>query len=151
MLFLVAGSLWMVGAQASLAQSIDLSTSKQLIEPVPGNPQRLNSLPMSMAVSPDGRYVVTVNAGYGTYESKYEQSLAVFDVQTGTLTDFPDDRTPERAQQTLYSGLAFSSDGSHVYASIGSNFGSAGEGPTGTRDEQHGQRYCGVSLRGRKD
>ena len=61
----------MVGAQTNTAQSIDLPTSKQLIEPVPGNPQRLNSLPMSMAISPDGRYVVTVNAGYGTYESKY--------------------------------------------------------------------------------
>ncbi len=32
-----------------------------------------------MAVSPDRRYVVTVNAGYGTYESQYEQSLAVLD------------------------------------------------------------------------
>ena len=91
-----------------------------MIEPVPGNPQRLNSLPMSMAISPDGRYVVTVNAGYGTYESNYEQSLAVLDTQTGALTDFPDDRTPVRAKQTLYSGLAFSRDGSHLYASMGS-------------------------------
>ena len=46
-----------------------------------------------MAVSPDGRYVVTVNAGYGTFESEYEQSLAVMDTQTGKVTDFPDDRT----------------------------------------------------------
>ena len=38
----------------------------------------------------------------------------------GTLTDFPDDRTPVRAKQTLYSGLAFSRDGRHVYACIGS-------------------------------
>ncbi len=119
-LFVTAGGLLMVGAQTNLAQSIDLPSSKQLIEPVPGNPQRLNSLPISMAISPDGRYVVTVNAGYGTYESKYLQSLAVFDTQTGTLSDFPDDRTPLRARQTLYSGLAFSRDGSHVYASIGS-------------------------------
>ena len=120
MLFLMAGSSLMIGAQSNLPQSIDLPSSKQLVEPVPGNPQRLNSLPISMAISPDGRYVVTVNAGYGTYESKYLQSLAVFDTQTGTLSDFPDDRTPVRARQTLYSGLAFSKDGSHVYASIGS-------------------------------
>ena len=119
-LFLMAGGLLMVGAQTNVGQSIDLPSSKQLIEPVPGNPQRLNSLPMSMAISPDGRYVVTVNAGYGTYESKYLQSLAVFDTQTGTLSDFPDDRTPLRARQTLYSGLAFSRDGSHIYASLGS-------------------------------
>src|ERR1700739_2658499 len=85
-LFLMAGVFLMVGAQTNLAQSIDLPTSKQLIEPVPGSPQRLNSLPMSMTISPDGRYVVTVNAGYGTYESKYLQSLAVFDRQTGRET-----------------------------------------------------------------
>lgn len=119
-LVLIAGGLLMTGMQTGIAQSIDLSTSKQLIEPVPGKPQRLNSLPMSMAISPDGRYVVTVNAGYGTWESKYQQSLAVFDTQTGKLSDFPDDRTPVRARQTLYSGLAFSSDGSHIYASMGS-------------------------------
>ncbi len=103
------------------AQSRDLPTSKQLIEPVPGHPQRLNSLPMSMAVSPDGRYVVMVNAGYGTFESQYMQSLAVFDTQSGTLTDFPDNRTLARVdKQTLFSGLAFSRDGSHLYASMGS-------------------------------
>src|ERR1700694_676893 len=69
---------------------IDLPTSKQLFEPVPGNPQRLNSLPLSLAVSPDARYVVTVNAGYGTFESGYMQSLAVLDTRTGALNDFPD-------------------------------------------------------------
>ena len=88
---------------------------------MPGQPQRLNSLPMTMAVSPDGRYVVTVNAGYGTYESNYEQSMAVLDTQTGKLSDFPDDRTLARvAKQTLFSGLAFSRDGSYLYASMGS-------------------------------
>src|ERR1035441_2581125 len=75
------------------AQTLDLPTSKQLIGPIPGNPQRLNSLPMSIAVSPDGRYVVTVNAGYGTFESRYRQSLAVMDTRTGKVTDFPDART----------------------------------------------------------
>src|ERR1700728_1795592 len=93
-------------------QTVDLPTSKQLLGEIPGHPQRLNSLPMSMAVSPDGRYIVTVNAGYGTRESKFEQSLAVLDTRTGTLADFPDDRTQVRAKQTLYSGLAFSRDGS---------------------------------------
>ncbi len=128
-LFLAACGLSMVGAQANLAQSIDLPTSKQLIEPVPGNPQRLNNEPISMAISPDGRYVVTVNAGYGSYESKYDQSLAVFDTQTGKLEDFPDARTPERARQTLYSGLAFSRDGKHLYASIGSEDDALGKNP----------------------
>jgi len=67
-----------------------------------------------------GRYVVTVNAGYGTFESNYMQSLAVLDTQTGAVADFPEAATKERAKQTLYSGLAFSRDGRHLYASMGS-------------------------------
>src|SRR5882757_9191345 len=78
------------GWGAALGQAIDLPTSKQIVRPVPGSPQRLNSLPMSMAVSPDARYVVTVNAGYGTFESGYMQSLAVLDTQAGTVADFPE-------------------------------------------------------------
>jgi DNA-binding beta-propeller fold protein YncE len=101
-------------------QTIDLPSSKQLLGPVPGGPERTNSLPMAMVVSPDGRYLVLLDAGYGTYESKYEQSLAVLDTATGQLTDFPDARTGPRARQTLYSGLAFSSDGRRLYASMAS-------------------------------
>src|ERR1700679_1775353 len=116
-LLTIAGLILSSGSRCLLAQTVDLPTSKQLIGEIPGHPQRLNSLPMSMAVSPGGRYVVTVNAGYGTAESKYEQSLAVLDTQTGVVQDFPDDRTPGGAKQTLYSGLAFSRDGKHLYAS----------------------------------
>jgi DNA-binding beta-propeller fold protein YncE len=102
------------------AQMKDLPTSKQL-SPAPGSPQRLNAEPVSMAVSPDGRYVATVNDGYGTFESNYSQSLAVYDTESGKLADFPDDRTALHAgKQTLYSGLAFSRDGRHLYASMGS-------------------------------
>jgi YVTN family beta-propeller protein len=120
---------------AAPGQTIDLPTSKQLLEPVPGDPKRLNTLPVSIAVSPDGRYVVTINAGYGTFESNYMQSLAVLDTQTGVVADFPDDRTPARlAKQTLYSGLAFSKDGRHIYASMASTTDPLGEkeGDTGT-------------------
>ena len=85
-----------------------------------------------MAVSPDGRYVVTVNAGFGTFESQYMQSLAVLDTSTGELTDFPDSRTSFNAQQTLYSGLAFSRDGSHIYASMGSLTDPLGDGKKAT-------------------
>jgi DNA-binding beta-propeller fold protein YncE len=114
------------------AQTVDLPTSKQLIGEIPGHPQRLNSLPMSIAVSPDGRYLVTLNAGYGTVESKYEQSLAVLDTETGKLEDFPDDRTLVNAAQTLFSGLAFSRDGSHLYASMGSMTTPEGDGKKAT-------------------
>ena len=115
------------------AQTRDLPTSKEWMGPIPGAPERLNSLPMSIAVSPDGRYVVTVNAGYGTYESHYEQSLAVLDRQTGALTDVPDTRTLARkAKQTLYSGLAFSGDGAHVYVSMASLTDPEGKGKEAT-------------------
>ncbi len=115
------------------SQTIDLPTSKQMIGEVPGHPQKLNSLPMSMAVSPDGRYVVTVNAGYGTFESKYEQSLTVLDTQSGVLSDFPDDRTEAKTgKQTLYSGLAFSRDGRHIFASMASLTDPTGDGKTAT-------------------
>ena len=133
-------AMWMVvlltGVWAGMnvqAQTRDLPTSKEWIGPIPGAPERLNSLPMSMAVSPDGRYVVTVNAGYGTYESRYEQSLAVLDRQTGVLTDVPDSRTlARRAKQTLYAGLAFSRDGAHVYVSMASLTDPEGKGKGAT-------------------
>ena len=117
-----------VGQGRVVGQAIDLPTSKQIVRPVPGSPVRLNSLPMSMAVSPDKRYVVTVNAGYGTFESGYMESLSVLDTQTGAVADFPDDRTVLEAKQTLYSGLAFSGDGRHVYASMGSTTDPEGDG-----------------------
>jgi DNA-binding beta-propeller fold protein YncE len=107
---------------------LNLPSSKQILGSVPGNPQRLNSEPISMAVSPDGRYVVTVNAGYGTSESDYLQSLAVMNTQTGKLVDFPDDRTASTGKETLYSGLAFSADGKHLYASMASLTMPTGDG-----------------------
>src|ERR1039458_1015734 len=135
-----------VGARAQQATRVqdasgrlDLPSSKQM-GAVPGNPQRLNSLPMSMAVSPDRRYVVTVNAGYGTFESGYMQSLAVMDTQTGKVVDFPDDRTANRGRQTLYSGLAFSADGRHVYASMASLTNPEGGKVTGYRGQATGNR-----------
>ncbi len=122
----IAGTLVSLGFGAGVAMAqvsgrpIDLPTSKQISQPVPGDPQRLNSLPVSMAVSPDGRWVVTVNAGYGTWESGYKQSLGVVDTRTGKVTDWPDDRTLVNAGQTLYSGLAFSGDGRHLYGTVAS-------------------------------
>ena len=139
--------VWAVALNGRLliAQTTDLPTSKQLIGEIPGHPQRLNSLPSSMAVSPDHRYVVTANDGYGTFESKYEQSIAVFDTQSGTLIDFPDDRTSASAKQTLYSGLAFSRDGSHLYASMGSL-----TDPTGEHEGDTGNAIVVYSFNGGK-
>jgi YVTN family beta-propeller protein len=124
----IFAAAFLLGGASLSAQTIDLPSSKQLIGEIPGHPQRINSLPISMAVSPDGRYVVTVNAGYGTFESQYRQSLSVLDTQTGALADFPDARTSVRARQTLYSGLAFSRDGNHIFASMASLSDPKGDG-----------------------
>jgi DNA-binding beta-propeller fold protein YncE len=117
----------LAGAQTTLAP-LDLPSSKQLVVPVPGGPQRVNSLPMSLAVSPDGRWVVSLNAGYGTYESEYAESLAVMDTQTGAVKDFPDARVGAGATQTYFSGLAFGADGTKVYASLASSTDPVGDG-----------------------
>ena len=115
------GLLLAIVAVPALGQqtAIDLPTSKQL-SPVPGSPQRTNSLPMAIAVSPGGRYLALLNAGYGTFESQYQQSIAVLDTKTGNVTDFPEARTAAGMPQTLYQGLAFSRDGQHLYASFDS-------------------------------
>src|ERR1700688_506209 len=110
------------------SRALDLSTSKQLMTPAPGNPRRINSLPMSLAVSPDRRWVVSLNAGYGTFESGYMQSLAVLNVRTGEVRDFPDARTLIDMEQTFFSGLAFSADGASVYASLASSSDPRGDG-----------------------
>ena len=131
---------WVVGSSAQQAPvekpggHIDLPSSKQIVGVIPGNPQRLNSLPVSMAVSPNGRWVVTVNAGYGSFESKYMQSLSVMDTTTGKIEEFPDPRTGTRSKQVLYSGLTFSSDGKSLYSSIVSASDPEGrqEGDTGS-------------------
>ncbi|WP_263376531.1 bifunctional YncE family protein/alkaline phosphatase family protein [Granulicella aggregans] len=144
----LSAAVWVSSLTFSLSaqdgKTIDLPTSKQLTTPVPGDPKRLNTLPMSIAVSPDKRYVVTLNAGYGTFESNYDQSLAVLDTQTGVVVDFPDSQTQARvAKQTMYSGLAFSKDGKHLYASMAST-----TDPLGQKD---GDTGSGVAVYGFSD
>ena len=92
-------------------RQINLSTSKRLHLPVPGDPQRTNSFPTAAALSLDGRYLAVLNNGYGTQESGGKQSIAVLDLQTNHLADFPDSRLAGRAQQTYFLGLGFSADG----------------------------------------
>lgn len=115
-------------AQQRTSAVVDLPSSKQLLLPVAGDPQRLNSLPMSLTVSPDGRWVVSLNAGFGTFESGYAQSLAVMDTRTGAVRDFPDARVGEGAAQTFFSGLAFGADGTKVYVSLASSTAPVGDG-----------------------
>jgi YVTN family beta-propeller protein len=124
---LLLSSLLLPAAIPCAAQTIHLPSSKQILGPVPGSPQRLNSLPMAAAWSSDHRYLALVNAGFGTVESNYEQSVAILDTSTGKLTDYPDPRTDQRAAQTYYSGIAFSADDSHLYVSFDSITDANGE------------------------
>ncbi len=101
-------------------KEIPLSTSKTLIEPVPGEPQRTNSLPVTAALSPDGKYLALLNNGFGSAESIYRQSIAILDLASNQLQDFPDSRLIQNARQTYFLGLAWSTDGTELYASMAS-------------------------------
>lgn len=97
-----------------------LPTSKMLSEPSPGRIGSVDGSPMTMVVSPDGRYAALLNDGYGTQENNEHQGISVLDLKTNKISDYPDSRFSTEAHQSLFLGLAFSSDGKHLYASVGS-------------------------------
>jgi len=102
---------------------MNLPTSKILTVPAPGFIAHTNTYPATIALSPDGRYAALLNEGYGTEESGARQSIAVVDLRSNKLRDFPDDRLrgdEKTTRQSYFIGLAFSSDGKHLYASMGS-------------------------------
>ena len=114
---------------ANQTRRINLPTSKTLTLPVPGYLARTNSFPATIAVSPDGGYAALLNQGYGTLEASGRQSIALLDLSNNQLRDFPDDRLGGDAHQSYFIGLAFSSDGKHLYASMGSITDPTGERP----------------------
>ena len=97
-----------------------LPTSKMLTTPSPGRIGSTNSFPVTMVVSPDGRYAVLLNDGYGTQETFAHQSISVLDLKTNQIVEYPDQRLSDEAHQSYFIGLAFSSDGKRLYASVGS-------------------------------
>lgn len=127
--FSVIIAVTMLPAQSPAPQRVPLPTSKLLTTPSPGHLGYLHSFPVAMALSPDSRYAVLLNDGYGTQENQAHQSVSVLDLKTNDLTDFSDDRLGEEAHQSYFQGLAFSTDGRHLYASIGSISDPAGEEP----------------------
>lgn len=112
---------------------VNLPTSKLLRLPAPGKLGAVNSFPASITLSPDGRYAALVNGGYGTEPSQVHQSISVLDLTTNAIEDFPDRRLGKDAHQSYFLGLAFSSKGNELYASIGSITDPTGEakGDTG--------------------
>ncbi len=126
--------VFVVVRAADRSRRINLPTSKTLTLPVPGYLARTNSFPATIALSPNGRYAALLNQGYGTQESGARQSIAILDLSNNQLHDFPDDRLSDdySTQQSYFIGLAFSSDGRHIYASMGSITDPTGEKPKST-------------------
>jgi DNA-binding beta-propeller fold protein YncE len=114
------------------ASSIPLPTSKQLTIPTPGRIGSTNSFPATITISPDGRYAALLNDGYGTQETMAMQSIAVLDLKTNQLSDYPDKRFGEEVHQSYFLGLVFGSDGKHLYASVGSVTDPTGQKPGDT-------------------
>jgi DNA-binding beta-propeller fold protein YncE len=114
------------------ARQIQLPTSKTITLPSPGIVGPLNGFAAAIAMSPDGRYAAILNDGYGSQQNQVHQSIAILDLKTNQITDFPEERLPENARQSYFVGLAFSSDGGHLYASIGSVSDPTGEKPGDT-------------------
>lgn len=106
-----------------------LPSGQILSSEIPGKPEAANSFPGTVAVSPDDRYVAILNYGWGVPASGYAQSISILTVATNQLEDFPDARMRIEAHQTYFDGLAFSSDGSRLYASVGSNTDPEGKQP----------------------
>jgi DNA-binding beta-propeller fold protein YncE len=121
--FLVLANATLLFAQAGESadkKQIDLPSSKLVQQPVLGQPQRTNSFPTAIVLSPDGKYLAILNNGRGTPQSDYRQSIAILDLSTNRLQDFPDPRLKVGGQQTYFVGLAWSSNGGELYASMAS-------------------------------
>src|SRR5271167_2234455 len=99
----------MVAGAGDRSRRINLPTSKTLTLPIPGYLARTNSFPATIALSPDGRYAALLNDGYGTQETLATQSIAVLDLKTNQLSDYPDQRFGEEAHQSYFLGLVFAS------------------------------------------
>ena len=117
---------------------VSLSTTKMLVDPSPGRLGFVNSFPATIAINPDGRYAALLNDGYGTPKSKGRQSIAILNLSTSELKDFPDSRLSPTSHQSYFLGLAFSSDGQYLYASVVSL-----TDPTGSK---HGDTGNGIAV-----
>ena len=129
----------LLGAGVVLAQTppddrppIMLPTSKMLSVPSPGRVGSTNSFPATVVVSPDGRYAALLNDGYGTQETRAHQSISVLDLKSNQIVEYPDARLSDEAHQSYFIGLGFSSDGKHLYASVGSLTDPTGAKPGNT-------------------
>jgi DNA-binding beta-propeller fold protein YncE len=122
-----------------------LPTSKMLSVPSPGHIGSTNSFPATMVLSPDGRYAALLNDGYGTQETLAHQSISVLDLKSNQIVEYPDARLSDEAHQSYFLGLAFGSDGTELYASVGSI-----TDPTGAKQGDTGNGIAVYSFIGGK-
>ena len=78
-----------------------------------GNQVQLGDLPLTSALSPDGRTLVVVNAGQGT------QSVQVVDTRTGQVAQTIPYVSTDAEVQSVYGGAVFSPDGRRLFVSGG--------------------------------
>jgi DNA-binding beta-propeller fold protein YncE len=143
-LALILVASFLLTQQTATRPSTTLPNSKSLVS-VPGRVGKLNSFPATIAVSPDGRYAAMLHAGYGTQEDHGRQSISVVNLETGQISDFPEDRLAEDAHQSFYVGIVFSRDGQRLYASLGSI-----TDPTGEKSGNTGNAIAVYRFRGGK-
>jgi DNA-binding beta-propeller fold protein YncE len=113
-------------------KTIHLPSSKLLLVPAPGEPRRVGSFVSSVALSPDGRYLAILENGYGSAETGLLEGIAVLDLATNQVTEFPEPRLGKNARQTYFLGLACSHDGRRLYASMASISDPEGQQPGST-------------------
>ena len=117
---LAAAALGFAQTSSGDRSPVMLPTSKMLGVPSPGRIGSTNSFPATIVLSPEGSYAALLNDGYGTQETLGLQSISILDLKTNQIVDYPDSRLGDAAHQSYFLGLAFSSNGRHLYASVGS-------------------------------
>jgi DNA-binding beta-propeller fold protein YncE len=123
----------LVGVSSALPQTqevswraVPLPSGKILHDPPAGKfLSDLNAFPINSAVSPNGRYIAFLNNGFGSPSSGFRKSIAIYDRVNRQLSDTQEPGTGLEFNgplniSTLYYGIAFSSNGSRLYASIAS-------------------------------
>ena len=91
-------------AQDSPAQRTQMPNDKIFGE-LPGNPRKVNNFPTVALISPDGRFAVFLDSGYGAYTSGRKQSLTVLNLETDAIRNGPDDRLGKtKRNRHIFSG-----------------------------------------------
>ena len=102
--------LWLVflvfsgSLSAQQKKTINLPSSKKLMAPAPGDPRAIGSLPTNIEVSPDGKYAAILENGYGTTAMNLQQGIAVLNLETNAIAEFPDARLGAHAKQSYFLG-----------------------------------------------